>query len=907
MLIQSENSNLSADNLQLVNKEKAIKILQKLCKTARIFALLTDENGQWYTDFEGDKEEVDKLKSLIPPKQFQQIVDRVANSKLEDQVIEDTIYPNIKIAATTVKVNGKSIVNGLICGIISDATLEGFSEQPIEGFKTITTMEQFVNAIDLARIFATTTIKYKTLYLSSLSEGQKSKASQSSMGEALKRNEAITSVVQLLESDENIEKILNEILGGAGSYLNVSSAQVFRIVSKDTTKVDLLAEWLGESVISIFDKTQCISRPIILQHDKPVVYSSDALLSIAERDLLQGMQIKATIIVPIFIHGQITMYVCINECVLDRIWKVEEVRFVSDIAKIIQSILSRKIQKNSLARSYASLDAIINNVGCMIYVRDPISKEILATNRALRENFEKQYKDGTVINNFEKEEIDSVLKGQVEVYNEEENCWYDMYHTNIEWVDGRNVKLCAIYDVTDKKIYQKKIEQQAYTDFLTGLFNRMCCERDLARFVDDAKKEGTIGALLYLDLDDFKHINDGLGHQYGDVLLKAISHNLQRINGIETTCYRMGGDEFVIIVPPDHYPKFLLIQEEIKEIFSKPWYLKDADYYCTMSMGTVTFPKEGDNVQELIKKADIAMYEAKKSGKNRVANYSDDINSTSSKRLGMEKNMRDATTEGFKEFEIFYQPIIDIQKEGHPCTGAEALIRWNSLELGFLTPGAFIPLAEYLGLINPIGNHVLKEACKTCTEWNEAGYPNYKVNVNLSVVQLLQSDIVQIIANTVTNSGIKPQNLTLEVTESLAINDMERMKDILGNIKKLGVRIALDDFGTGYSSLNHIRQIPFDVIKVDQTFVKDLTKDSYSQSFIKMVAELANAIGVNICVEGIETKEQFEILEGMNVSLIQGYYFDKPMTKKEFEKKYVVKKLPVEKVKKEEKEKAASI
>ncbi len=897
MPVQSENNEISTDNLQLVNKEKAIKIMRKLCKTAHIFGLLTDENGQWYTDFEGDKEDLEKLKTLIPPKRFQQIVDRVANSKLEDQVIEDTMYPNIKIAATAIKVNGKSIVNGLICGIISDASLEGFLEPPVEGFKTITTLEQFTNAIDVARIFAATTIKYKTLYLTSVAEGQKSKVSQSSMGEALKRNEAITSIVQLLESDDSIEKILSEILAGAGSYLNVSSAHVFRIVSRDTTKVDLLAEWLCEGTISIFDKTQCIDRPIILQHDKPVVYSSDALLSITERDVLLSMQIKATIIIPIFIHGQVTMYVCFNECEKERIWKVEEVRFVSDVAKIIQSILSRKIQKNSLARSYASLDAIINNVGCMIYVRDPISKEILATNRALRENFEKQYKDGTVIENFEKVEIDSILKGQVEVYNEEENCWYDMYHTNIEWVDGREVKLCAIYDVTDKKIYQKKIEQQAYTDFLTGLFNRMCCERDLARFIDDAKKDATLGALLYIDLDDFKHINDGLGHQYGDVLLKAISHNLQRINGIETTCYRMGGDEFVIIVPPDHFPKFLLIQEEIKEIFSKPWYLKDADYYCTMSMGTVTFPKEGDNVQELIKKADIAMYEAKKSGKNRVENYSDDINSTSSKRLGMEKNMRDAAAGGFKEFEVFYQPIIDIQKEGQPCTGAEALVRWNSLELGFLTPGAFIPLAEYLGLINPIGNHVLKEACKTCTGWNKAGYTNYKVNVNLSVVQLLQSDIVQIIANTISETEIDPQNLTLEVTESLAINDMERMKEILGNIKKLGVRIALDDFGTGYSSLNHIRQIPFDVIKVDQTFVKDLTEDSYSQSFIKMVAELANAIGVNICVEGIETKEQFEILEGMNVSLIQGYYFDKPMTKDAFENKYVTKR-PPEKIEK---------
>ena len=367
-----------------------------------------------------------------------------------------------------------------------------------------------------------------------------------------------------------------------------------------------------------------------------------------------------------------------------------------------------------------------------------------------------------------------------------------------------------------------------------------------------------------MDLDDFKHINDGLGHQYGDVLLKGISHNLQRISGIESTCYRMGGDEFVILVPPEYYPRFTLIQEEIKEIFAKPWFLKDADYYCTMSMGTVTFPKDGDNVQDLIKKADIAMYDAKKSGKNRVAHYSEQLDSASNTRLDMEKNMRDATIERIEEFEVYYQPVIDIQKEELPCTGAEALVRWNSSELGFLTPGSFIPLAEYLGLISQIGNHVMRMACLECKKWNENGHPDYKVNVNLSVVQLLQNDMVEVIRKTLEETEVNPKNLTLEVTESIAKDDMDRMQKIMDNITK-----------------------SVDVIKVEQTFVKDLAEDSYSQAFIKMVAELANTIGVSICVEGIETEAQYKVLEGMKVRLVQGYYFGKPMSKEAFEEKYV--------------------
>jgi predicted signal transduction protein with EAL and GGDEF domain len=360
------------------------------------------------------------------------------------------------------------------------------------------------------------------------------------------------------------------------------------------------------------------------------------------------------------------------------------------------------------------------------------------------------------------------------------------------------------------------------------------------------------------------------------------------VEGISESCYRMGGDEFVIIVPPEHYGRLEGILEDIQAIFSKPWYLKDADYYCTMSMGVCTYPDDGDSVDDLIKKADIAMYEAKKKGKNRIARYTSNLNSVSNKRLDMEKNMRDATSDNCNEFRVYFQPIIDIQKPGTPCVGAEALVRWNSAALGFIPPADFIPLAEYLGLITPIGNYVLREACYACKKWNDEGHPDYKVNVNLSVVQLLQSDITEVVRQALQDTGINPRNLTLEVTESLAINDMKRMKIILNSIRKLGVRIALDDFGTGYSSLNHIREIPLDVIKVDQSFVKDLAEDEYSQSFIKMVAELASAIDVNICVEGIETKEQYKVLEGMKVSLVQGYYFDKPLPREEFELKYIL-------------------
>lgn len=536
------------------------------------------------------------------------------------------------------------------------------------------------------------------------------------------------------------------------------------------------------------------------------------------------------------------------------------------------------------ADTYASLEEILDNVGCGICVTAVGSEEILFTNEKLRSFFSTDM----LKEKMEKIcEISKKKENTCEIYMEEEQQWFEVHNKELKWVDGKNVVLYTIYDITENKKYQQKIERQVNNDFLTGLYNRMRCEEDMEKYIEQTKQDGGEGALLYMDLDDFKHINDGLGHQYGDVLLKAISHSLQRIVGIESSCYRMGGDEFIIVVSHTKYWMLGKILEQILDIFSKPWFLKGADYYCTASMGIVRFPADGDNVHELIKKADIALFEAKRSGKNRYAFYGEDLDRGAFKRLDLEKNMRNATMNACKEFEVYYQPIVDVSKEGSPCTGAEALIRWNCENLGFISPAEFIPLAEYLGLINPIGDYVLKEACRSCKQWNDMGHPEYKVNVNLSVVQLLRNDVAERIQKIIEETQINPKNLTLEVTESLAINDMTRMQAVLDKIKELGVRVALDDFGTGYSSLNHIREMPIDVIKIDKCFIDDLGQEPFADAFIKIVCELASIIGMHVCVEGVESEKQFEILKTMQIQMIQGFYFGKPMKKEEFAKKYL--------------------
>ena len=868
---------------QLFDYAELQKVQDYFCTLTRLFAYCVDADGKKMTKMSGNVNGLSVIEKSIPEEKFYQLFQRISDSVLEDIVVETTQYDNVRLAAVSVNVKDTESICWLICCVLNDVKSGNLLEIPVEGIA----MEEFYDALDFVAQIEHQFVKMKDDLLHARAESQRSRCSETEMSSALRRAEAMTAMVQFLESNESFEHMGNEILKIAGEYLDVSGVKLFQIRKGTEDRVDMLCSWTNARSVFDLDKTRDLVRGELLMSDKPLVLSSDSIVSAGVRGELLKYHMKACISIPVFVGDKPAMYFCVNEMEQSRTWQLDEIKFVNDAAKVLQSLLNKRIQKNSLAGSYASLQEILDNVGTCIYVKDSETGKCLFANKLLRRTFELEFRNGTLDMLLANARSLGIREGYYEINHKDRGRWYDLYHVRIGWIDGRKVDLYALYDITDKKIYQMKIEQQAYTDFLTGLYNRMCCERDLAIQIDKAEKQKQQGALLYMDLDDFKHINDGLGHQYGDVLLQAISHAFQRVEGISESCYRMGGDEFVIIIPTESFWRFEGIIEDICEIFSKPWYLKDADYYCTMSMGVCTYPDDGDSVADLIRKADIAMYEAKRKGKNRVARYSDRLGTTSNKRLDMEKNMRDATTNNCSEFSVYFQPIIDIQKPGALCTGAEALVRWNSAALGFIPPSDFIPLAEYLGLITPIGNYVLREACYACKRWNDNGHPDYKVNVNLSVVQLLQSDIIDVVKGTLRDTGINPHNLTLEVTESLAINDMKRMKVILNNIRKLGVRIALDDFGTGYSSLNHIREIPLDVIKVDQSFVKDLAEDEYSRSFIKMVAELASAIDVSICVEGIETKEQYKVLEGMKVRLVQGYYFDKPLPRQEFEKKYV--------------------
>lgn len=879
----------------LKNGEKMQDWQDRFCEMAGVYALCISADGTRLTEFSGNPHEVQIIRKYVSDIRIHNIYKRVSDSDLEDQAVEITEIPNLILAAVAVKSGGVLSAVWVVCGFFTDAKYdkELFKYPPIDNFQYQISEDKFYKTLDLLRETLSVFITVEASRSEAVAISRESRQQEIEMTSSFHRAETMTEIVSLLDSNDSIEEIMAQTLSKLCSYLQISHAFTCRLHHGHL--MDIVVQWALPEIGKLFPVPTDQETCWFLGNQKAVVISSDTQMNAGEREQLDDLGIKALVSMPIVINGMPRFYACFTENRNSKVWSIDDIKFINDAIRILQSIITKRLQKNSLASSFASLEAVLDNVGSSIYVRDITSGVLLFANRSFKKSFSKELADNKLSDLFEKNIPPRSHSGNYEVHNREREKWYDVYYTRIKWVDGRPVSLCAIYDITEKKLYQKRIEQQAYTDFLTGLFNRMCCEKDLAAFVEDTRKNGGHGALMYLDLDDFKHINDSLGHQYGDILLQDISKAVSRIEGISSSCYRMGGDEFVIIVPPESYYRIDKIIEEIKDAFATPWYLKDSDYYCTMSMGLVRFPDHGDSVAELIRKSDVAMYAAKKSGKNRIAEYSDNIDSASIHRLDLEKSMYDAIKKQCEEFEVFFQPVVSKEdgkkgKKGKKAirhVGAEALVRWNSEALGFLSPDDFVPLAEYLGLINPIGNHVLRKACECCRLWNEAGTGEYAISVNLSVVQIMQTDIVDIVRTCIEENHIKPENIILELTERLAINDLARTKQTLLDIKDLGVRLALDDFGTGYSALSSIRALPFDIIKIDKDFVKDIHIDPYSQAFVRSIVDLAGSIGAEVCVEGIEGEEQLKALDGMGVSYVQGYYYDKPLRRAAFEEKYV--------------------
>ncbi|MGG6294094.1 bifunctional diguanylate cyclase/phosphodiesterase [Leptolyngbya sp. AN02str] len=431
-----------------------------------------------------------------------------------------------------------------------------------------------------------------------------------------------------------------------------------------------------------------------------------------------------------------------------------------------------------------------------------------------------------------------------------------------------------LYMATMQKRVETMLRHEALHDRLTDLPNRLLFDEQLSLALLNTQQQGEILAVAFLDLDRFKTVNDTLGHALGDLLLKQVTQRLQKCLRKGDVVARWGGDEFTLLFPKiNHIEEVGKIARRILEVLSAPFFLEGQELYASASLGVTLFPYDGKDAASLLKNADTAMYRAKQQGRNNYQLYSPEMNTKAREQLELETDLRKALIR--KELLLYYQPQVDI-KTGE-IVSLEALLRWQHPQLGLVPPSQFIPLAEETGLICPIGEWVIRTACEQHQAWLAEGLAPVRIAVNLSARQFQQQDLVKSIVHILQETHLTPSYLEIEITESVAMQDVEFTVKVLQQLRDMGVQIAMDDFGTGYSSLNSIKHFPLHTLKIDQSFVRDLLTDPSDMAIAKAVIALGQGLNLKILAEGIETAEQLEFLRSLGCAFAQGYFFSKPL------------------------------
>ncbi|MHB8622021.1 MAG: EAL domain-containing protein [Sulfuricaulis sp.] len=434
-------------------------------------------------------------------------------------------------------------------------------------------------------------------------------------------------------------------------------------------------------------------------------------------------------------------------------------------------------------------------------------------------------------------------------------------------------------DISERQRAEERLHHLAHYDSLTDLPNRILLQDRLNHAMREADRNERLVAVMFLDLDHFKTINDTLGHDIGDALLKSVAKRLAICLRPGDIVSRVGGDEFTIaLANVAHVDDVTRVAKKVLDQFIAPFRIAGRDLFISPSIGITLYPLDEKDVASLLKDADNAMYRAKELGRNQYQFYTPELNTRAARRLELETELRQAIER--QQFILNYQPLVDM-KTGK-IRGMEALLRWQHPVFGLVAPLDFIPLAEETGLIVPIGEWVVKTACAQIKAWHDQGFPILQVAVNLSSKQLRDKNLVNVVKQALATAGLESRYLDLELTESVLMQDMELAATILKELKAMGVSFSLDDFGTGYSSLSYLKRFPIDYLKIDRSFVHDMTKDSFGVGLVQAIIAMANVLKIKVIAEGVETQEQLVMLRRLGCDITQGYYCSKPLAVEAF-------------------------
>lgn len=560
-------------------------------------------------------------------------------------------------------------------------------------------------------------------------------------------------------------------------------------------------------------------------------------------------------------------------------------------------------QSNALALSEQRYELAVEGADCGIWDWE-VEKDIYYLSAKWKSYL--GYEDNEIENTFygfikivhpnDKEEvvsrIEAYISGKINSYesiyrmickNGEEK-WILSKAKVIKDSKGKNTRMAGSHtDITEQKLIQNQLKSLAYSDMLTELPNRLSFELMVNDLIHDIKKENSNKkfALVYMDVDNFKHINDTLGHVSGDLLLKYIANILKNEVKSSDIIARLGGDEFAIVFKDIEGKEEVIekIQELLKHL-RRPWIIDQQEFFISHSIGIVTYPEDGESLSLLLKNSDVAMYFVKKNMKDDYSFYIPEIQEENFKKIKMINDLRHAIYNN--EFTLFYQPIIDL-KNGK-IAGAEALIRWINPIKGMISPMEFIPLAEEFGLIHDIERWILKTAVTQKKQWEDMGYGDIKISINISGKSVTRVGFVNEIKELLSEAKIENDKIQFEVTETALMEDLNESTKVLREIKDMNVKIALDDFGTGYSSLTYLKKLPIDIVKLDRDFIRNISEMSEDEVVAKNIINLTHQLNFKIVAEGIETKEHLEFLKLNSCDYGQGYLFSKPITKEELEK-----------------------
>ncbi|HBF7093229.1 TPA: GGDEF domain-containing protein [Clostridioides difficile] len=477
-----------------------------------------------------------------------------------------------------------------------------------------------------------------------------------------------------------------------------------------------------------------------------------------------------------------------------------------------------------------------------------------------------------------KDDIQELIEGKRSEQNLE--CRLINKYEEIVWVSCRGKVYLSDNQKTTVLVGRiKNIGEKNKFDSITGTWNREQFEHRMNYLIKEKIYKN--GAMFIMDIDNFKNINEKYGHSYGDKVLRAIATEVLEYLPKDVRLYRLDGDEFAFFYPMCTKETIEKIYEKIQMYTNTQHEIESNKYYCTVTAGVAMYPEDGDNYLDLFKHADIALDIAKISGKNRIKFFSQELYENKLKVISMQQKLRECVENNFNDFELFFQPQVNaVTKE---VIGAEVLLRWHSSTYGEVSPVEFIPILEQSNLIIPVGKWIIKEAVKQCKEWHKIN-PDFKISVNVSYIQLKEDFFRDFIVECLVEYQLRPEFLILELTENCWIPDINLLNDKFISLKGIGVYIAIDDFGTGYSSLNYLKELSVNIIKIERSFVKNITYNSYEYTFLEYIIKLAHIINLKVCVEGIESYEEYDIVKSLGVDIIQGFLFGRPVSASEFYK-----------------------